>query len=199
MELLKQRVEKFNAAIEEEYYQLTFGEPASNELINEIQNFYSIPIPLELRTFYGLGAIKNDADENYSVWIQSATDLVKSINEENKWFRIHSSGIIDGIKFSWGNDRPEFDEVDQKDIDILNENYKYVGLYRYDWGLEEAYYIYFDKNQKFGVIRYHQDGFEDLWEDHLNDMLNQSPANQSLEELLISIIDKLEKGILEDE
>jgi hypothetical protein len=199
MELLKQSVEKFNTAIEEEYYHLKFGEPASNELINEIQNFYSIPIPIELKNFYELGAIKNDADEDYSVWIQSATDLIKSINEENKWFRIHSSGIIDGIKFSWGNDRPEFDEVNQEDIDKLNENYKYVGLYRYDWGLEEAYYIYFDKNQKFGVIRYHQDGFEDLWEDHLDTMLNQSPANQSLEELLISMIDKLEKGILEDE
>jgi hypothetical protein len=106
--------------------------------------------------------------------------------------------LIDCIKFSWGNDRPEFDDVELSKIDYLNENYKCFGLYRYDGGFEEAYYLYFDRNQKFGLVRYHQDDFDELWSVHLRNMLNKSPASESLDGLLISIIDRLETGISED-
>ena len=107
-------------------------------------------------------------------------------------------GLIDAMKCTWGNDRPEFDDFPQSKIDTINAHYKYVGFYRFDWGLEEAYYIYYDKNQQFGIVRYHQDEFDVLWDEHLTVMLTNSPANQTFEELMIQVLKHLAEGIFEN-
>lgn len=109
-------------------------------------------------------------------------------------------GLIDGIKHSWSNERPEFDDVMPKsEIDYINTNYNCIGLYRFDGILDEAFYIYFDKDHRFGLVRYHQDEFDELWDEHLTFMLTESQAKMTLKELLIQILDHLEEGIIADE
>jgi hypothetical protein len=206
MDKLKLRIEKFNSTIKEKleefqynFYHLKFSEPVSENEINEVQDFFEIPIPEELKILYKeLGSIKNEAGESYAVEIEPVPYLLEKLKEENKWYKCHSLGLIDYIKFSWVNDRPEFNGVEQSKIEHLNNHYKCFGLYRFNWGLEEAYYLYFDKNQKFGWVRYHQDCFDDLWAEHLDGMLESSPANKNFEDLMISVVDQLEVGILQN-
>lgn len=203
MNLLKQRINDFNENPEIEFQKLEISVPATSAELEEIQNYFELPMPKELQDFYQqFGGILSEDEELNCIKIQSTAKLLYDLMQENKWQKCHSLGLIDFIKYSWGNDRHEFEDPDlikKSEIDYFNENYKCFGLYRYDWGFEEAYYLYFDKNQQFGWVRYHQDEFDYLREEHLDGMLKESPANQGLENLLISVIDQVETNVLEED
>lgn len=208
MDLLKARVINFNKAIDQifeddqdssEFYRIEQGDTAHIDDINELQSFFGVKVPSSLLEFYQtFGSIENQCDESFHMKITSPFKLLKELKAEKHFDKRYSMGLIDAMKSTWGNDRPEFNKCSQSEIEYINANYKYIGLYRYDWQLEEAFYIYFDQNHQFGLARYHQDEFDDLWESHLTPMLTKSQANQTLEQLLIHVLDCLEKGILED-
>lgn len=207
MELLKNHVKKFNETIdhifeedEDSEFRIEQIETADVEQLNQLQSFFEAKMPPELITFYQqIGGLKNDAFDDFMLQIPSVSELLEQLNAEKNYKRRYSMGLIDGIKQSWSNDRPEFDDIPKSEIDHINTNYKCIGLYRFDWQFEEAFYIYFDKNHQFGIVRYHQDEFDELWDEHLTSMLTQSQADKSLEQMIIQIINHLKEGIIADE
>lgn len=194
---IKERIQQFNNNIKDEYYHLTCSGQASEKELKAIAPYFDFPIPLSLTWFYReTGSVTGDSEE-FVLNIEPVSYLLEKLQEKEKYYLCRSLGIIDYIRFSWGNDRPEFDEIQKSKIDFLNNNYKSIGHYRYDWGLEEAYYLYVDKKGNFGEVRYHQDDFYNLWKENLNGMLKESPAKEELEGMLMRIINKLETGIKE--
>ncbi len=112
------------------------------------------------------------------------------MKEVDKWEKIKGLGIVDMIKYSWGNDRYEFDEEMESSMkNYLNENYKCFGRYRTEYGVEAANYLYFDNEGKFESIFYHQDDFDELLEGDLNPMMKKSLANQTFWELTFDAFD----------
>ena len=208
MDLLKARIRNFNEVIDytfeddqdySEFYRIEQGDVAHIEDINELQSFFGGDVPPLLLKFYQtFGSIENQCDESFHLEITPPSKLLKELKADKHFDKRYSMGLIDAMKSTWGNDRPEFNGCSQSEIDYINAHYKYIGLYRYNWQLEEAFYIYFDQNHQFGLVRYHQDEFANLWKEYLTPMLTKSQANQTLEQLLIHILDLLEKGILED-
>ncbi|GEM_PF-1385651 len=193
---LKTRINKFNSAINYDHYIIKIDGKASLQELEKIRSYFVLPLPTELEHFYKeYGSIHNDAGESYDIQIKSVSRHLINLND--KYLQCHSLGLIDYIRYNWGNDRYEFDKYASKeDIAYLNENYKCIGSYNKDWGLEESYYIYFDKNGNFGDVRYHQDEYDALWEEHLNEMLKRSPAKESLNDLIFRILDILEPEII---
>ncbi|AJW65129.1 hypothetical protein VO54_03703 [Elizabethkingia miricola] len=205
MDLLKARIEEFNEVITHEidddytdWYGIMYIELASTEQLNELVPFFEMELPIPLQTFYQqIGGIKNRS-EDYHLNIPSVSILLEELKAERNFDKRYSMGLIDAIKSSWGNSRPEFNNIPQIEIDYINANYKCIGLYRYDGQLEEHFYIYFDSRHQFGLVRYHQDEFDELWAEHLTPMLSETQADKSLEQLLIQILDCLEKGIISE-
>ena len=204
MENLKTKIKNFNQSFQKEsneYYRLKILDddlPESKKILDV--NFANV-FPVALEKFYcQFGGIKTDfySPESFSINIPSLKTVLTSLNQESKYYKLASLGIIDQIMFSWGNDRWEFDEeISVENRDFLNENYLCFGWYRYDQGYESANYLYVDKSGKFGEIHYNQDSFDELWDDILNPMLSKSPATENLEDVLCRIINKLESGINE--
>lgn len=207
MDQLKTRIKKFNEIIDrtfdddegESEYRIEQAETSSKEELKELSAFFDAEIPQELLAFYlQIGGIRNHAFDVYGLNIPPAYGLLKQLKAERRYEKRQSMGLIDGIKHSWSNDRPEFSHIPESQINYINANYKCIGLHHYDWQFEEAFYIYFDKNHQFGLLRYHQDKFDTLWHEHLTPLLTESQANQTLEQLLIQVLDRLEEGILND-
>ncbi|WP_151811053.1 hypothetical protein [Acinetobacter bereziniae] len=208
MDLLKARVKKFNEVIKQafeddldssEFYRIEQENEVCIKDIQELLPFWGMNTPPSLLEFYStLGSLGNQADDSFYLEIPSPPKLLKELNTDQHFDKRYSMGLVDAMKRTWANDRPEFNQCSKSEIDYINAHYKFIGLYRYNGQLEEAFYIYFDQNQKFGLVRYHQDEFDDLWEEHLTPMLKASQASQNLEQLLIQVIDHLEAGILED-
>ena len=187
MDALKARITAFNKTIDrifeemdpdwDPFYKIKQIESADTEQLNKLQTYFDTEMPPELATFYQqLGGLENHAADNFMLQIPSVSELLEQLNAEKNYEKRYSMGLIDGIKHSWSNDRPIFDYIPKSEIDHINTDYKCMGLYRFDWQFEEAFYIYFDKNHQFGLVRYHQDEFDELWDEHLTPMLTQSPA-----------------------
>jgi len=205
MKLLKARIKEFNEVITHQldedftdWFKIRNTEPASTEQLSKLSSFFETEMPTALQTFYQqTGGIWNQS-EDYHISIPSVFILLEELKTEQNFDKRYSMGLIDAIKHSWGNDRPEFNHISQTKIDYINTNYKCIGLYRYDWQLEEAFYIYFDDNHQFGLVRYHQDEFDELWDEHLTPMLTKTQADKPFEQLLIEILDCLQEGIVND-
>ncbi|WP_162799882.1 hypothetical protein [Pedobacter jeongneungensis] len=108
-------------------------------------------------------------------------------------------GLIDYIKFCWVNDRYELEEgeyLNSEQLQYLNNNYKCFGLYRTDWGNEEADYLYSDRNGNFGTVRYNQDNIGVFLDDYVIPLTHKSLANETFEIMMLRIINQVEEGIL---
>ena len=195
------RLKEFNDVVGQ-YRQIAIKEKASPDQIAAIQQYFEIPIPEDLRSFYlDMGSLTPYNYETWSLEINEVPYLLEQLDNKNGFGWCRSLGLIDYIRFVWGNDREEFDEdnyLTGEQINLLNKNYKCFGLYRTDWGLEEAYYLYFDRDGKFGTIRYHQDCMNELVP-QLISLLQKSAATENLEDLLLRILNVLENGILSEE
>ncbi len=195
MKSIRERIKVFNTRIDDKYYRLSVSGPATEVQLKQIQKYYGISIPMSLRWFYReIGSISGDADE-FVLNIEPVSFLLKKLNEPNKWFKCDSLGIVDYLRFLWGNDRPEFDAFDQEKIRFLNENYKCFGHYRFSCAQTEANLLYFDRAGRFGEVRYHEKEFENVWNEFFNDMLVSSQAREDLEHMIIRILNTLQTGI----
>ena len=193
---VQKKLHEFNELLGEPYAQLNIRTPAQENEINAVLKHFEMTAPADLIQFYReFGGITSYNGEYLSIDIDTPERILRSLQAENQWFKLRSLGLIDYIKFTWGNDRPEFDFVPQEEIDFINKNYRCIGMYRYTWGLEEAHYLYFDCQGKFGEVRYHQDSFDALWSEHLDNMLEKSQATESLEEIIVRIVEKLKGGM----
>ncbi len=157
-----------------------------------IENIVGMSLPKELKKFYTLfgGLETKDNTESNSFMIFSVAELVQKLQEDNKWYKLNSLGILDMVLFSWGHDRPEIKQhLTTEQIQLLNENYKSYGWYRDSWITESFCYLYFDKSNNFGKIYYHQDYFNNF-QIELEKLINGQIEPKNLENLLCEIIDE---------
>ncbi|MND08083.1 hypothetical protein D3C83_304770 [compost metagenome] len=49
-------------------------------------------------------------------------------------------------------------------------------------------YLYFDGKGRFGTLHYHQDAFDELYEDDLKPMLAGRPAPDTFDEALLKLL-----------
>jgi hypothetical protein len=173
--------------------------PTIVELV-AIKEIVGAELPEDLKNFYlNFGGLKNvNNDESYCISILSLFEMLEAIKKD-EFMPSFSMGIIDMILFSWGNDRYEFADGEffsKEQKDFLNSQYKCFGWYRTDTVLDCAYYLYFDANGNFGALCYDQDMFEEVQEDLIK-MLENSPANETLENLLSNAIEQMRLVLIE--
>ncbi|MBT2564386.1 hypothetical protein J7E50_23500 [Pedobacter sp. ISL-68] len=196
---IENRITAFNQ-VAGPYKQISFHDAATAAEMEQLKTYFEIPVPADLVSFYSqLGSLKPYDDELFALSIDSAQSLIESINHQNKWYRCQSLGIVDYIKFCWINDRQELEEdnyLNKAQLHYLNSNYKCFGLYRTNWGFEEADYLYFDSNGNFGTVRYHQDNISDFLDHYLIPLTHKSLATETFEAIMLRIIDQLQEGLL---
>jgi hypothetical protein len=191
-------VDTFNQAVDAE---LETGDIASDAQINDFESKVGFILPNDLRSFYqDMGSLLSEDFESNCIEIKSLPKILYHLTHDEWHRKLNSMGLIDYIKYSWGNDRFEFDEYLSADfIEAINSNYKGFGLWRSFEILEAAHYFYFDKNGKFGTVYYHQDVFDDLVDAQLKPMLEQSQATQTLEQVIEEALIEIAENILDDE
>ena len=141
MEEIKNRI----AACELEYDEIQESSLASDEEIQELTSYFSLPLPQELITFYKtVGGI--ESDETFR--ISSAENLIRYMKQRTA-FSHNSAGIIDMIIAFWGNDRPEFQEYklfSEEQTQKLNAAFPCIGWMMSEEDINESgEYVIFDK------------------------------------------------------
>lgn len=180
---------------------LILGRGASIEDIERIKQHMVIELPEELIEFYQKYAyLTYDPLQKlltqHKFTLFSPNEIIEKITAEDYYSRCQSLGLIDMIKYSWDNERPECDEMSSILREKINNQFKVIGWYeKHDEN--ENYYIYMDECSKFGVLYYHQDDFEGL-EKRLIKMLEQSQANKNLEDIICYALNDLAEDIKEN-
>ena len=112
-------------------------------------------------------------------------------------------GLVDMIRWSWGNDRFEFDPASgdgltQIEVDSLNAQYSVIGWHDVFEG-EGHEYLVFDRSGAFAILPYHQDAFDELYKDSLRPMLGgEMNEAVSLDEALVKLLASAEADEWED-
>lgn len=132
-------------------------------------------LPAELLSFLReIGPVSAGEDWS-SFWIGAPEDL-------------SYSGLIDFIKWIWGS-RDEIDEgYSEEEIATLNRRYQVFGMQRYNDN--EHCYFYFDQKGRVGSVYYDQDDFSAACDDFFDPMLANSPADQTLDEMISHMVDE---------
>jgi hypothetical protein len=173
-ETLEEHVEKYAALVRT-------GGAASPEQIRELEAAQSTRLPGELQDFYRtLGKLQRP----HHLEIFAVAELGE----------MRSMGLIDMMNACWGYGRFEFDPAEglmsQEMIDALNAAYKCAGWVWSDRGEEGHDYIWFDRDGRFGTTFFHQDEFDELYEESLVPMLERSPAaGQPLSGILLKALE----------
>ncbi len=202
---LQMKVQQFNAFTSDSFntvignYSMQFGEAISKKDISQLEAICSTKLPEDLAVFYntlgGLATIKGR--ESKYLAVATISELIGQLQMSDGYEKLASIGLIHSILNSWGNDRYEFEQDEfftQTQLEFLNSKYKVFGLYRLGDEFDAAGYLYFDDEDKFGSLYYHQDYFDDL-KIELLAMLEKSQATHSLETLLISVIQEIKESI----
>lgn len=153
MEQIKTRI----AECELEYDEIKESSPASDEEIQQLASYFSLPLPEELIRFYKtIGGIESDD----IFCISSAENLIRYI-EQRADFAHNSTGIIDMIIAYWGNDRPELQKyqlLTQEETAKINASFQCIGWMTSEEDVEESSeYVIFDQNGNFTNVYCHQD------------------------------------------
>lgn len=161
-----------------------FDDTANNLVLQQFEKDYQVELPNELKSFYHEVG-KLDGENHLQFHIMSLTELRTGLESNAEWSRLNGLGIVDMLKYAWGNGKDEFSaqsgNLTQAEIDFLNGNYKTIGFIRVDDNVIIA--IYYDEYGNFGVVWYNQDD-GDVFEYYLDKMLQQSPARYCLAQIL---------------
>ncbi len=161
-----------------------FGDPAGEALIESARKLSAIPFPPDLLGFYRQhGSFKgNDALKGLSIWSLGEMQRL-SADDTAKWQRLRSLGLVDAIRWTWGNDRPDLEPgsshavISVEQANSLNSRYTVIGRWTYP-SLEGSGYLCFDGEGRFGIFHYHQD------ESPMHRLLGDSPARMTWDELM---------------
>ena len=167
-----------------------FGTPVTEDILDDFKT--SIPFPADLRAFYlKLGSF-DGGDRLSSLRVYDLRTLSSKTSTQKGYERFHSLGLIDMIKYRWGNDRPEFDLqnpsaiINAQEYKVLNESYVVVGDWSdRSWNDEAHYYIYYDSSGRFGILHAHQD----TWK--IFHLLDNSEAAYSWNEVMNLALDRI--------
>lgn len=190
MEEIKNRI----AACELEYDEIQESSLASNEEIQELTSYFSLPLPQELITFYKtVGGI--ESDETFR--ISSAENLIRYMKQRTS-FSHNSAGIIDMIIAFWANDRPELQEyklLTEEQTQKINEAFPCIGWMMSEEDINESgEYVIFDKNGTFANIYCHQDNIKATTNELLKHLETGLPE-RSLENVLEELFERAEGNL----
>ncbi len=167
-----------------------FDNPASESALRQIRRLSSMPFPSDLISFYHRHGGFRGGDRLHQLTLYQPEFLIERAGDQRRYYRLHSLGLIDMIRFAWGNDRPEFEPgsdraiMTDKEIAYLNNNYIVVGYWNDpEWGEEAQHFIFFDRNGRFGTLYVHQDEFE------IFHLLKDSTANLTWDEVMNKALD----------
>ena len=171
-----------------------FGRPASQDAIEALRPLSRPGLPEDLVRFYReSGSFEGGHYLKNMVVYAPETLVAKSKRDpERRWDHAASMGLVDMIRWSWANDRFEFDPksregLSEDEVIALNRDYSIVGWYVVDEG--EGYeYLYFDGQGRFGTLYYHQDAFDELYREHLKPMLGGRPAPDSFDAAMLQLL-----------
>lgn len=190
MEEIKNRI----AACELEYDEIQGSSLASDEEIQELTSYFSLPLPQELITFYKtVGGI--ESDETFR--ISSAENLIRYMKQRTS-FSHNSAGIIDMIIAFWANDRPELQEyklLTEEQTQKINEAFPCIGWMMSEEDINESgEYVIFDKNGNFANIYCHQDNIKTATNELLKHLETGLPE-RSLENVLEELFERAEGNL----
>ncbi|ABQ03661.1 SMI1/KNR4 family protein [Flavobacterium johnsoniae] len=190
MEEIKNRI----AACELEYDEIQESSLASDEEIQELTSYFSLPLPQELITFYKtVGGI--ESDETFR--ISSAENLIRYMKQRTA-FSHNSAGIIDMIIAFWANDRPELQEyklLTEEQTQKINEAFPCIGWMMSEEDINESgEYVIFDKNGNFANIYCHQDNIKAATNELLKHLETGLPE-RSLENVLEELFERAEGNL----
>lgn len=190
MEQIKTRI----AECELEYDEIKESSPASDEEIQELASYFTLPLPEELINFYKtIGGI--ESDEIFC--ISSAENLIRYMKQRAD-FAHNSTGIIDMIIAYWGNDRPELQKyklLTQEETEKINTNFQCIGWMTSEEDIEESSeYVIFDRNGNFINIYCHQDNIK-ATTNQLLEFLESGLPERSLENVLEELFERAEGNL----
>ena len=171
------------------------GTPASEQSIEALRKMSGPTLPDSLLHFYrSVGSI-HGGDQLKGLVLHSPETVVlkRAPNPESPWDSVASMGLVDMIRWSWGNDRFEFDPASgdgltQKEVDELNAQYSVIGWYTVLEG-EGCEYLIFDRRGAFATLFYHQDAFDELYADALRPMLGgELSESGSFDQTLVKLL-----------
>ena len=170
------------------------GELATPAEIRELGDAVGSPLPQELAEFYTtLGMLRGGGPAG-ELSIFSARELLRRMRDPAvpPYEAIASPGLARMMSACWGNDRFEFDPangcISAAEVAAIDDAYICVGWVAIDPGVEGHTYVYFDRAGQFGSLFYHQDAFDELYEDDLVPMIEESPARRTLSEILLEML-----------
>lgn len=165
-----------------------FGAAVPEEAIKSINP--ALPFPADLLAFYRTYGWFTGGDALQMLAIYSPEPLLKKLKGQYNYQKFFSLGLLDMINYQWGNSREELDMkhknaiFTQQQFDYLNTNYIVVAAWEdYSWGSEAHYYIYYDKDGRFGIFHLHQD----TWE--ISHLFEGSPAKYSWDQVVNEALD----------
>lgn len=190
MEQIKTRI----AECELEYDEIKESSPASDEEIQQLTSYFSLPLPEELIHFYKtIGGIESD-----EIFCISSPQNLTRYMKQRADFSHNSTGIIDMIIAYWGNDRPELQKyklLTQEETEKINTNFQCIGWMTSEEDIEESSeYVIFDRNGNFTNIYCHQDTIK-ATTDQLLDFLESGLPERSLENVLEELFERAEGNL----
>lgn len=191
---LEQSVQKLNQIFTVHELKAFQHPLAKAEEIDELEHLAKRPLHQEFKRFYleygGVGYQDEGVrDTGMTIRLLPARLLILALQDSRKYLRLNSLGIIDWLRYQYDND---LSKLNEKTAEFHQLNQKYIGLGLRQYDHESTRHLYIDEQGKFGIINFHQDAYNTLWEDYLTPMLSQSPANMSLEEALIELLENSE-------
>jgi hypothetical protein len=165
------------------------GDTATANEVAALETTVGVTFPEELRELYAtIGMLRAGGPEG-RIDLFSVRELTE---KAQKAAAPHPLGLVKMILDCWGEDRFEFNPskglISADQIARLDAEYTCIGWIWTDRSLESHEYIYFDRAGNFGTLFYHQDAFDQLYNDSLLPMLEASPAKSALSEIILKAL-----------
>lgn len=173
--------------------------PATAEQLDLLEERAGMPLPAQLRGFYGehggmrLGSIGGQAFD-----LPAPGQLLRRLDLASGWERLDSLGLIDMARASWGHDRSELEAsggvFTEAEIRRANVELRCVGWFAVEEG-EAFAYLCFDRGQRLVLAHYHQDDV-DAFKSAIAALLAGEGVAVSLSELLVEKLEQTVAGLL---
>ena len=171
-----------------------FGQPAGDSTVEALRARSQVPLPEDLVRFYRTSGSFQGGHYLKNMVVHAPDTLVKKSRRdpERPWDYAASMGLVDMIRWSWANDRFEFDPksregLTEDEVVALNRRYSIVGWYVIEEG-EGHEYLYFDDKGRFGTLYYHQDAFDELYREDLKPMLGGREAPDTFDAAMLRLL-----------
>ena len=139
---------------------------AQDQDIKALENKAGVALPSDLVSFYQQvgGFSGTDTHQAIEYGISDCDELLASL-QSDKSDRLFSLGLPDGIRYTWGNDRPELlaatSEQPEGRLEQVSKQFKWFGSIR-DSHYESGLHFAFDSKGKYYLFYWHQDEYSEL-------------------------------------